>query len=165
MTETAKQDVKDDLEQMVTFNLGNEAFGVNILQVQEINRMVEITAVPHTESYVEGIINLRGKVIPIIDLRKKFGMPEKAYDGHTRIIVVDVSGETVGLVVDSVSEVLRVPAGSLDEAPKLVSGGGTYDGADYIKAIAKLDDRLLIYLDLNKIINSNQIAQIKAQIG
>ena len=165
MTDTSKQDVKDDLEQMVTFNLGNEAFGVNILQVQEINRMVEITAVPHTESYVEGIINLRGKVIPIIDLRKKFGMPEKAYDGHTRIIVVDVSGETVGLVVDSVSEVLRVPAGSLDEAPKLVSGGGTYDGADYIKAIAKLDDRLLIYLDLNKIINSNQIAQIKAQIS
>jgi purine-binding chemotaxis protein CheW len=97
MADNVKQTQKDDLEQMVTFNLGHEVFGVNILQVQEINRMVEITAVPHTENYVEGIINLRGKVIPIIDLRKKFGLETKEHDNHTRIIVVDVGGETVGL--------------------------------------------------------------------
>ena len=158
MAENVKQGQKDDLEQMVTFNLGPEVFGVNILQVQEINRMVEITAVPHTEEYVEGIINLRGKVIPIIDLRKKFGLAEKEQDNHTRIIVVDVSGETVGLVVDSVSEVLRVPSGSLEEAPKLVTGG-SHNGADYIRSVAKLDDRLLIYLDLDKIIISSILPQ------
>jgi len=151
-----KQKQTEELEQMVTFNLGQEEFGVNILQVQEINRMVEITQVPQTEAYVEGIINLRGKVIPIIDLRKKFGMPEKERDNHTRIVVVDVAGETVGLVVDGVSEVLRVPAGSLEEAPKLVAGNssGGYSGADYIKSVVKMDDRLLIYLDLEKIIST-----------
>jgi purine-binding chemotaxis protein CheW len=158
MADHAKQNRQDDLEQMVTFNLGPEIFGVNILQVQEINRMVEITAVPHSECYVEGIINLRGKVIPIIDLRKKFGLQEKTHDNHTRIIVVDVSGETVGLVVDSVSEVLRVPSGSLEDAPKLVTGG-THSGADYIRSVAKLEDRLLIYLDLDKIISSSVIPE------
>ena len=156
MAEKIGQNLSDDLEQMVTFNLGAEVFGVNILLVQEINRMVDITAVPNTEYYVEGIINLRGKVIPIIDLRKKFGLEEKEHDNHTRIIVVDVSGETVGLVVDGVSEVLRVPAGSLEDAPKLVTGGG-HAGADYIQSVAKLEDRLLIYLNLNKIIASSEL--------
>jgi purine-binding chemotaxis protein CheW len=141
---------------MVTFNLGEEEYGINILQVQEINRMVEITQVPQTDSYVEGIINLRGKVIPIIDLRKKFNMPEKEYDNRTRIVVVDVSSDTVGLVVDSVSEVLRVPAGSLEEAPKLISGeSSSYSGTGYIQSIVKLENRLLIYLDLQKIISTS----------
>jgi len=147
----------DQLEQMVTFNLGQEEFGVNILQVQEINRMVEITQVPQTEQYVEGIINLRGKVIPIIDLRKKFSMAEKEYDNHTRIVVVDVANETVGLVVDGVSEVLRVPSGSLEPAPRLISGESTYSGSEFIKSIVKLEDRLLIYLDLGKIISTSQL--------
>jgi purine-binding chemotaxis protein CheW len=157
MAEQNQAKQADDLEQMVTYNMGQEEFGVNILQVQEINRMVEITQVPQTEQYVKGIINLRGKVIPIIDLRKKFGMPEKEYDNHTRIVVVDVTGETVGLVVDGVSEVLRVPAGSLEDAPRLISGESTYSGAEYIKSIVKLDDRLLIYLNLEKIIASSEL--------
>ncbi|MCP4584298.1 MAG: chemotaxis protein CheW [candidate division Zixibacteria bacterium] len=157
MAEEKTQKQVDDLEQMVTFNLGQEEFGVNILQVQEINRMVEITRVPQTENYVEGIINLRGKVIPIIDLRKKFGMAEKEYDNHTRIVVVDVANEVVGLVVDGVSEVLRVPADSLEDAPRLVSGESTYSGVEYIKSIAKLADRLLIYLDLGKIISTCEL--------
>jgi purine-binding chemotaxis protein CheW len=158
MAEETKKTQGDNLEQMVTFNLGQEEFGVNILQVQEINRMVEITQVPQTEHYVEGIINLRGKVIPIIDLRKKFSMPEKEYNNQTRIVVIDVKEDTVGLVVDGVSEVLRVPAGSLEEAPKLVSGGRSgCSGAEYIKSIVKLEDRLLIYLDLEKIISSSSL--------
>ncbi|MCP4584295.1 MAG: chemotaxis protein CheW [candidate division Zixibacteria bacterium] len=157
MADQVSQKQLDDLEQMVTFNLGQEEFGVNILQVQEINRMVEITQVPQTENYVEGIINLRGKVIPIIDLRKKFGMAEKEYDNHTRIVVVDVANEVVGLVVDGVSEVLRVEADTLEDAPKLVSGESTYSGAEYIKSIAKLADRLLIYLNLGKIISTSEL--------
>jgi purine-binding chemotaxis protein CheW len=158
MVDLKNSEHENDLEQMVTFNLGEEEYGINILQVQEINRMVEITQVPQTEHYVEGIINLRGKVIPIIDLRKKFNMPEKEYDNRTRIVVVDVGNETVGLVVDSVSEVLRVPAGSLEETPKLISGEVTsYSGTGYIKSIVKLEDRLLIYLDLGKIISTSNL--------
>lgn len=157
MADDIKKTQDNDPEQMVTFNLGQEEYGVNILQVQEINRMVEITEVPQTEHYIEGIINLRGKVIPIIDLRKKFGMSKKEHDHKTRIVVVDVSNETVGLVVDSVSEVLCVPAGSLDDAPKLVTDdSGGHAGADYIRSIIKLEDRLLIYLDLEKIISSSK---------
>ena len=156
--EITQKKTTGDIEQMVIFSLGQEEFGVNILQVQEINRMVEITRVPQVEHYVEGIINLRGKVIPIIDLRKKFGMPEKEYDNSTRIGVVDVNDETVGLVVDGVSEVLRVPTSLLEEAPKLVAGeSGSYASADYIKSIVKLEDRLLIYLDLEKIISTSSL--------
>ena len=154
MAEDIKQKQTDDIEQMVIFNLGQEEFGVNILQVQEINRMVEITQVPQAEHYVEGIINLRGKVIPIIDLRKKFSMPEREYDIQTRIGVVDVNGETIGLVVDGVSEVLRVSTSTLEEVPKLVSSEGS---ADYIKSIVKLEDRLLIYLDLEKIVSTSKL--------
>ena len=160
MTETTIKEQSHDLEQMVTFNLGQEEFGVNILQVQEINRMVEITEVPQTEQYVEGIINLRGKVIPIISLRKKFGMPDKEYDNHTRIVVVDISGETVGMVVDGVSEVLRVPAGSLEEAPRLVSGKSSFSDTKYIKAVVKLEQRMLIYLDLNNIVSTSELPTV-----
>jgi len=157
MASDNKQIQTGNLDQMVTFNLGQEEFGVNILQVQEINRMVEITRVPQTERYVEGIINLRGKVIPIIDLRKRFNMPEKEYDDNTRVVVVDVANETIGLVVDGVSEVLRVPAGALEEAPRLISGESSYSGAEYIKAIVKLENMLLIYLDLEKIIETSKL--------
>lgn len=158
MSDILSRGTSDDLEQMVTFNLEQEEYGVNILQVQEINRMVEITEVPQTEHYVEGIINLRGKVIPIIDLRKKFGMLDKEHDNKTRIVVVDVSSETVGLVVDGVSEVLRVPAGSLEDTPRMITGESSgAASADYIKSIVKLEDRLLIYLDLEKIIASSQL--------
>lgn len=150
-----------DLEQMVTFNLAQEEYGINILQVQEINRIVEITEVPQTEFYVEGIINLRGKVIPIIDLRKKFDMESRTRDEKTRIIVVDVNNETVGLVVDGVSEVLRVPAGSLEKAPKLISRGvSSGASAEYIKSIVKLESRLLIYLDLENIVSSSNLPTV-----
>ena len=153
-----KQGQSGDIEQMVVFNLGQEEFGVNILKVQEINRMVEITKVPQAEHYVEGIINLRGNVIPIIDLRKKFGMPEKEYDNQTRIGVVDVGGEVVGLVVDGVSEVLRVSTSLLEDAPSLIAGkGNAYASGDYIKSVVKLEDRLLIYLDLEKIVSTSKL--------
>jgi purine-binding chemotaxis protein CheW len=160
MTDETKESHSDNIEQMVTFSLGQEEYAINILQVQEINRMTEIIHVPQSEHYVEGIINLRGKVIPIIELRKKFGMPEKKRDNHTRIVVVEISNETVGLVVDSVSEVLRIPIESFEDAPKLLAGAvGNYSnaGANYIKSVVKLKDRLLVYLDLKKIIKAGSI--------
>jgi purine-binding chemotaxis protein CheW len=145
------------LVQMVTFNLGQEEYGIDILQVQEIDRLTEITEVPHAGPCVEGVINLRGKVIPIINLRRKFGMPDKEPDSRTRIIVVNIQSETLGMIVDGVSEVLRVRADSLEEAPRLIGGGKVGDNrAAFIKAIAKLDNRMLIYLDLQYIIESGK---------
>lgn len=144
----------DELLQLVSFNIGSEEFGVDILKVQEINRMVEITKVPQAPHYVEGVINLRGKVIPIVDLRKRFNLELKEYDKNTRIVVVDIGGNIMGMVVDSISEVLRLPSSTIEPAPEIVTG----INSEYIKGVAKLEDRLLIFLDLSKVIDMNEIA-------
>lgn len=146
----------DELLQLVSFNIGSEEFGVDILKVQEINRMVEITKVPQAPHYVEGVINLRGKVIPIVDLRKRFNLELKEYDKNTRIVVVDIGGNIMGLVVDSVSEVLRLPSSTIEPPPEIATGVNS----KYIKGVAKLEDRLLIFLDLSKVIDMNKVAGI-----
>ena len=142
--------------QLVSFNIGSEEFGVDILRVQEINRMVEITRVPQAPHYVEGVINLRGKVIPIVDLRKRFNLEMKEYDKNTRIVVVDINGTIMGMIVDAVSEVLRLSASTIEPPPEIVTGVN----AEYIKGVAKLEDRLLIFLDLSKVIDFNEMAKI-----
>lgn len=143
-----------ELLQLATFKIGSEEFGVDILTVREINRMVEITRIPQAPHYVEGVINLRGKVIPIIDLRKRFGLDIKENDKNTRIVVVDISGSTMGMVVDSVSEALRLPANTIEPPPEIVTGVNS----EFIKGVAKLEDRLLIFLDLSKVIDVSEIA-------
>ncbi len=142
--------------QLVSFNIGTEEFGVDILKVQEINRMVEITKVPQAPHYVEGVINLRGKVIPIVDLRKRFNLDLKEHDKNTRIVVVDIGGNIMGMIVDSVSEVLRLPANTIEPPPEIVTG----INSEYIKGVAKLDDRLLIFLDLSKVIDARELANM-----
>lgn len=142
----------DEILQLVSFQIGTEEFGVDILKVQEINRMVDITKVPRSPEFVEGIINLRGKVIPIIDLRKRFNMELSAHDKNTRIVVVDIEGQTMGMVVDSVSEVLRIPASTIEPTPDVV----TSVESDYIRGVAKLDNRLLIHLDLSRILSGEE---------
>lgn len=137
--------------QLVTFRLGDEEYAVDILKVQEINRMVEITTVPNTPAFIEGVINLRGKVIPVISLRKKFGLEAKDIDSQSRIMVVNV-GATIGLVVDSVSEVLRLPADTVEPPPAMTSG----IDSEYIKGIGKLEDRLLILLDIDRLIGKTE---------
>lgn len=112
--------------------------------------MVEITRVPQTPHYVEGVINLRGKVIPIIDLRKRFNLEVRAYDKNTRIVVVDIHGMVMGMIVDAVSEVLRLQSNTIESAPDIVTGVN----ADYIQGVAKLEDRLLIFLDLSKVVET-----------
>ncbi len=109
--------------------------------------MVEITHVPQAPSYVDGIINLRGKVIPVVDLRTKFGMETKARDKNSRIVVCDVGGEIIGIVVDGVSEVLRIPQSTVEEPPSIVRSHGT----EYINGVVKLEGRLLLYLDISKL--------------
>ena len=139
---------RSDLLQLVTFSLGGEEYAVDILKVQEINRMKEITRVPNAASYVEGVINLRGKVMPVIDLRKKFGLDSKENDAQSRIMIIDVQGMTIGLVVDAVSEVLRIPSDIVDPTPPVASEAGT----EFITGIAKLEDRLIILLDMDRLI-------------
>ncbi len=136
-----------ELLQLVTFKLGEEEYAIDILKVQEVNRMVDITVVPNSINYLEGVINLRGRVIPVINLRKKFGLTTKNLDTHSRIMVVDV-GMTVGLIVDSVSEVLRISPDTVEPPPPMTGGAES----DYIKGIGKLQDRLLILLDIDKLL-------------
>ncbi len=137
-----------EILQLVTFRLGNEDYAVNILKVQEINRMKEITRVPNTPQYVEGVINLRGKVIPVINLRGKFGLNDKESDTQSRIMIMDIQGITMGIVVDAVSEVLRIPANIVEPTPPMASNIST----EYIKGIAKLEDRLIILLDMDMLV-------------
>lgn len=140
--------VSNGILQLVTFTLGQEEYAVDILKVQEINRMKEITRVPNSPSYVEGVINLRGKVIPVVDLRKKFGLEEKENDEQSRIMIMDIQGITMGLVVDSVSEVLRIPSSTVEPTPPMASN----ISAEFIKGIAKLEDRLIILLDMDRLL-------------
>lgn len=143
----------DELLQLVTFSIGEEEFGVDILKVQEIIRTMEITKVPRAPEFVEGVINLRGKVIPIIDLRRRFGLDFKTHDKDTRIIVIEINNIVVGFVVDAVSEVLRIPANTVEPPPPVVAGVDS----DYISGVGKLQDRLLILLDLDKLLSSEDL--------
>ena len=147
---TQKKDA--DLLQMVTFNIGGEEFGVEILTVQEIIRMMQITRVPKAPDFVEGVINLRGKVIPVIDLRKRFGMDSRGHDKNTRIVVVEINKMIVGFIVDSVSEVLRIPADTVEPPPPVVAGLDS----EYISGVGKLEDRLLILLDLDRLLSREE---------
>ncbi|WP_027179864.1 chemotaxis protein CheW [Maridesulfovibrio bastinii] len=156
MEEEEKKRQDAELIQLVTFSIGDEEFGVDILKVQEIIRTMEITRVPRAPEFVEGVINLRGKVIPIIDLRRRFGLPTRDHDQHTRIIVIEISNMIVGFVVDSVSEVLRIPEGTVEPPPPVVSGLES----EYISGVGKLEDRLLILLDLDRLLSSDEQEQL-----
>jgi purine-binding chemotaxis protein CheW len=149
----------DDAErllQLVTFTISNEEFGLDILKVHEIIRTMEITKVPRAPDFVEGVINLRGKVIPIIDLRKRFGMDSKPHDSQTRIIVVEINAMIVGFVVDSVSEVLRIPSNTVEPPPPIVSG----IDSEYISGVGKLENRLLILIDLNRLLSTTELGAL-----
>lgn len=145
-----------DLLQLVSFKIGNEEFGVDILKVQEINKMVAVTKVPNSPSFVEGVINLRGKVIPIVDLRTRLGLEKVEQTKDTRIIVVDVDSRIIGFIVDSVSEVLRIPVNITEAPPEIATGVNS----EFIKSVGKLDDRLLILIDLDKILSTTEKNEI-----
>jgi len=147
-----ESDSKKEVLQLVTFRLGTEEYSLDILSVQEIIRHMHLTKVPRTPDFVEGVINLRGRVIPVLDLRKRFGMPSEERTNETRIIVVEVEGKTVGLKVDAVSEVLRLPAASVEPPPSLIAGVES----EYIKGVGKLDGRLIILLDVGKILTRSE---------
>lgn len=146
--ETDQEASTEDMLQIVSFTLGAEEFAVDILLVQEINRMVEITSVPRAPGFVKGVINLRGKIVPVLDLRERFGFPCAESTAQSRIMVVRVENRVFGLLVDSVSEVLRLPVAAIEPPPALAAG----IGAAYIKGVGRIEDRLLILLDLAKVL-------------
>lgn len=149
--------VNDQL-QLVTFDVAGEKFAVDILAVQEINRMMELTRVPQSPPEVEGVINLRGKIIPVLDLRKRFGMTASERQENNRIIVVDVKSRVLGFIVDCVHEVLRINKSIVEPAPAMACS----IESDYILGVGKLEDRLLILLDLEKLFNQGTLDDIKA---
>ena len=150
----------EEVLQLVSFTLGQEEFGLDIQSIQEINRMVEITRVPNSPEFVTGVINLRGKVIPIIDLRKRFGFPPKESDKNTRIIVVELGSMVVGFIVDTVREVIRIPKNITEPPPAIIAG----IGSEYIISVAKLENRLLILLDLERLLRDKEKQQLGSTI-
>ncbi|MEW6194082.1 MAG: chemotaxis protein CheW [Bacteroidota bacterium] len=155
-TDTMKKE-GSQLLQLVSFMIGEEEYGVDILLVQEIIRMLQVTKVPNAPDYVDGVINLRGRIIPVIDLRCKLGIERKEHDKNTRIVVVEVSGKTVGFIVDAVTEVLRIPESITEEPPEIVTGVNS----EYIKVVGKLEDRLLILIDIEKILTTSEQKQLE----
>lgn len=148
--------VTEELLQLVSFKIGEAEFGVDILRVQEINKMMELTIVPNTPPFIEGVVNLRGRIIPVLNLRTKLGLEIKEYDSETRIIVVELDDKTIGFIVDEVKEVLRIPKSITEQPPEIVAGVDS----EYITAIGKLEDRLLILLDLTKILSNQEQAEL-----
>jgi purine-binding chemotaxis protein CheW len=140
-------------EQLVVFQLGDETYGIEISAVHEIIRMQSITKVPRTPEFVEGVINLRGRIVPVIDLHKRFNLPLEEETAHSRIIVVEVKGVTVGMIVDSVSEVLRLPQANIDPPPPAIAGGIE---TEYLRGVGKWEERLIILLDLDKVLEQSE---------
>lgn len=131
---------------LVTFQLGQEEYGIEIASVQEIIRATDITPVPGAPAHVRGVINLRGKIIPVVDLRTRFALPQMQADESQRIVVVELKDKRIGMLVDAVSQVIRIPAGIVEEMPE----EAVNVAENFIKGVGKLDNRLIIILDLNK---------------
>jgi purine-binding chemotaxis protein CheW len=143
--------------QIVTFQVGTEAFALEILRVHEIIRFRQLTRVPNLPSYVEGVLNLRGKVIPVVGLRQRIGLERKEPNGTTKIIVATVNDEVLGFMVDSVSEVLRISADTVEPSPLLGEGGQRY-----VSGVAKVNEQLLLLLDLDKLLNQAENTEVQA---
>jgi len=145
----------------LTFTLVDEEYGIGILKIKEIIGMMPITTVPQTPDFVKGVINLRGKVIPVIDLRLRFGMDPIDYNERTCIIVVEVSGESstvqIGIVVDTVSEVLNVSGKDVEDTPAF----GTKMNTEYILGMAKMEGGVKILLDIDRVLNADEIAVLE----
>lgn len=140
-----------ELLQLVSFRVGEEEFGLDILRVQEIIRLQPLTRVPNLPDYIDGVFNLRGKVIPVIGLRRRLGLEKQTADKQTRIVVVEVHNLTLGFIVDSVSEVLRIHSDTVEPTPRL---GKT--ARDYVSGVGKLDSRLLLLIDLEQLMSGTE---------
>ncbi|WNC12523.1 chemotaxis protein CheW [Brevibacillus brevis] len=141
---------------VIVFRLKDEEYGVEVSQVKSIEKLEHITRVPRTPKFVKGVINLRGVVTPIIDLRNRFGLEESVYSESTRIIIVAVGELEVGLIVDAANDVIDIPVDAIEPPPEVVGGVE----AAYLRGVAKLDKRLLILLNLDKVLSNEEIKQL-----
>ncbi len=144
----------DELIQLVSFMLADEEYGVEVLKVREIIRMPTITKMPNTPSYVEGVVNLRGKVIPIISMRQRFGLMESENSSRTRIMVMDVAGTLTGFIVDAVSEVIRIHSSEIQPPPTMMLSGGV--GQEFITGVFNHTERLLIIMDVDRMFSDEE---------
>ncbi len=148
-----------DTVQFVTFLIHNEVYGVEVLKVQEIIGMTQITHMPNSMSFMKGVINLRGSVVPVVDMRLKLRMDEREYDQYTVILIVETRGMLIGMIVDSVSDVISMPISSVQDTPHFSVNIDT----DYIRGIGKLDDQLVILLDVDRILSVDEINSLKKE--
>ena len=170
MAESAKKEeqlasaASDREGKYLTFTLANEEYGIGILKIKEIIGMMPITTVPQTPEFVKGVINLRGKVIPVVDLRLRFGMEEIDYTERTCIVVVEISGKVttvmIGIVVDSVSEVLNIKGEEVEDTPTF----GAKLNTDYILGMAKIDGGVKILLGIDRVLNEEEINALETRI-
>lgn len=152
MSTSAAEMVNDPIIQLVTFRLADETYGINVMHVQEVLRITEIAPVPGAPSYVLGIINLRGNVVTVIDTRLRFGLPTTETDDSSRIVIIETEDQVVGILVDSVAEVVELHQSEIDSAPNV----GNEDSSRYIQGVANREDDLLIVVDLNKLLTEDE---------
>ncbi len=151
------QEVALEQFQYVTFSLNDEVYGIDALNVQEIIELTGITRVPNLPDYMKGVINLRGTIIPVIDLKTKFNMKTGDYKKHTCIIITEFRDALMGLIVDSVFDVLSVPGASLQPTPEFVTRLRT----DFIRGLLRMDDKLIIILDINKVLSDEETTMVQ----
>lgn len=149
---------EDPLVQWVTFRLDNETYGVNVMQVQEVLRMTEIAPVPGAPDYVLGIINLRGNVVTVIDTRKRFGLEPREVDDATRIVITEIEQQVMGMLVDSVAEVVDVRMSEIETAPNV----GNDESSRFIQGVSSRQGELLILVDLNKLLSADELKEMQA---
>jgi len=142
--------------QWVTFYLGDEKYGINVMQVQEVLRVTEIAPVPGAPSYVLGIINLRGNVVTVIDTRNRFGLPSKETDDSSRVVIIETESHIIGILVDSVAEVVELKGAEIETAPNV----GNEESSKYIQGVTSRDNELLILVDLNKLLSEDEKAEL-----
>lgn len=148
----AQQEQRDAITQLVVFQLGHELYGADIAVVREVSPLQRVTRVPRTPRYLEGVTNLRGRVIPVVDLRRRLNLPVSAPTKSTRIAVAELEGGQVGMVVDAVLEVLRVPAANIEPPSQLLSKVER----EYVQGVANIDGRLIILLDLARVLQRDE---------
>jgi len=151
-TIAATADPKDEVLQWVTYRLDNETYGINVMQVQEVLRYTEIAPVPGAPNYVLGIINLRGNVVTVIDTRSRFGLPSAEITDNSRIVIIESDENVVGILVDSVAEVVYLRSSEIDSTPNV----GTEESTKFIQGVSNRDDELLILVDLNKLLTDDE---------
>lgn len=142
---------------VIVFALAHEEYGVEVEKVKTIERMMPLTRVPKTFNFVKGVINLRGVVVPVIDLRGRFGLPESEYTENSRIVIVAVNDIEVGMIVDSANDVIDLDSDEIQDPPEVVGG----IRAKYLRGVAKVGERLLVLLNLNEVLNKGEIVKLE----